>query len=589
MPERQPPDFRIAIIGAGPKALYALDSLARRLRAAPPSGRLVRIEVLEPAGPPGTGAAYHPEQPSYLRLNVTASIVDVHEPGAPDRVFPGFRDWAEGHDQASAREDFPPRAVIGAYLAAAWAATTTAMPATVQVSVRGERVHRAHPVHRASQSQSQSPSQPCDASVGQVWTLITASGRELGPYDEVLVATGHAADHTGALHRSWSSAIALVPSVYPVHERLSAAAVAPGARVAVRGAALTFIDAALALTEGRGGDFRRRDDGSLAYRPSGREPSAIRPAARSGQLLEPKPEPGTELPPAARAAVAEGRRKIAATADIGALTAILERTAARILATDGDVPRALAAVREALGRALAPGGVRGTGQGVDPGTGPWEPTARQRLHRGIAAAEGTEAGGAVWALGRAWSQLYTAIVARISFAQLPAEDWARFRRLAAVCERWAFGPPLLNARKLEALIEAGIIELCWLDAGVRIEPEGRIIDPIGADPTGAGPGADWPDVVVDAVLAPPGAGPLDPLFRDLIAQGLLTVAPGHRGCATTPEAGAVDPTGRAVAGLSVLGRPTEDAILGHDTLNRTLHDQPRRWAQRLSETLRGER
>jgi hypothetical protein len=46
-------------------------------------------------------------------------------------------------------------------------------------------------------------------------------------------------------------------SPYPVDRWLEAGPIAPGAVVAVRGFALTFIDLALALTEGRGGSFAR--------------------------------------------------------------------------------------------------------------------------------------------------------------------------------------------------------------------------------------------------------------------------------------------------------------------------------------------
>ena len=54
--------LRLAVIGAGPKALSALDSLGRRLRAAGRGDgpREVRIDIVDPSERPGTGAAYDP-------------------------------------------------------------------------------------------------------------------------------------------------------------------------------------------------------------------------------------------------------------------------------------------------------------------------------------------------------------------------------------------------------------------------------------------------------------------------------------------------------------------------------------------------
>ena len=50
----------------------------------------------------------------------------------------------------------------------------------------------------------------------------------------------------------------------------------------------TFIDAALELTEGRGGAFARNAAGALVYSPSGQEPAKILPFSRTGLPMSPK-------------------------------------------------------------------------------------------------------------------------------------------------------------------------------------------------------------------------------------------------------------------------------------------------------------
>ena len=60
--------MRVAVVGAGPKGLYAVEELlARAPRAV--------VDVWD-SRPPGTGAAYATDQPVWLRLNVTSAIVD---------------------------------------------------------------------------------------------------------------------------------------------------------------------------------------------------------------------------------------------------------------------------------------------------------------------------------------------------------------------------------------------------------------------------------------------------------------------------------------------------------------------------------
>ena len=583
--------LRLAVIGAGPKALSALDSLGRRLRAAGRGDgpREVRIDIVDPSERPGTGAAYDPRQPRHLRLNVTSGIVDAHEPGAEDRVVQPFRQWALEQGRDDAAEDYPPRALIGDYLEHAWSQVVAALPEGTRVRVlrgRAEQLRRPALEPRAWEVRIE-PARRAGGS-GSLWH---------GPYDEVLLATGHASDHPAALAHGWVGPVPLIGGVYPAPQRLSEEAVPPGSRVVVRGAALTFIDAALSLSEGRGGRFEEGSDGRLHYRSSGREPAVILPTGRSGALLDAKPDPDSSpagaLQEGVRAEIlAAGRREVLDASDASALLRAVQRTAQRLLlrerhpeSEDGcgplrsTIPEGIVAeVEETLRSGREPEHPQDeAAQSAQTSSAAARSAAARSLRRGIAVAQGREPGGPAWVLGRAWSLLYPAIVQRISFAQIPPQQWAELRAAAVRFERWAFGPPLRSARRLEALVEAGIVDLSSLDAGAQIGADGRLRAP-------GGPSSPGPDVVVDAVLAPPGISATDPLLHGLVERGVLSIPPGRRGCRITREAAAVDVAGRLVPGLSVLGRPTEDVVLGHDTLNRALHPQPQLWAQRMIET-----
>lgn len=70
----------------------------------------------------------------------------------------------------------------------------------------------------------------------------------------------------------------------------------------------------------------------------------------------------------------------------------------------------------------------------------------------------------------------------------------------------------------------------------------------------------------------------DPLWRSLLTNGDVTVRPGERGILTDHTTTCINANGTPTHGLHALGRPTEDPIIGHDTLNHTLHGDCAAWA-----------
>lgn len=512
---------RIAIVGAGPRGVFAA---GRLLAHAERLDESVAITVFDPA-PPGHGAAYDPDQPEFLRLNVRSAIIDAgwHDGAAPSHDWlPSFDQWRRAGDETTPLDPFPPRAFVGRYLAEVWQLLLDHLPTGCELTHRGQRVDDLRGV---------------------------ASGWQIGNerYDEVLLTTGHATDWPGALRHDWSGTETLVPAVFPATRHLRTEAVPSASRVAVRGAALTFIDAALALTEGRGGWFVEQE-GRLAYLPSGAEPSVIWPVARKGRWMETKPEPGS----------ASERLDLTGFRDAGCQD---------IRAASGQAD-AVAVVRQVAHSYLdaAGGGDHDELDAVFDG----EPTddATATFRRSLEVATGREAPHGAWAVGRAWRDLYPALVERCSGL---SNDFEAFAEVAGRLERVAFGPPPVNAAKMLALIDAGIIDPASL-AEASIDSSGL----------------HWPgheaDVVVDAVLPPPGvaSGPAT-LPGVLVERGLLATPQGRRGLAIEPDGGCLDRWGRRLPGLSAAGRPTEDVVIGNDTLDQRLHSAIENWAMRVAE------
>ena len=503
--------MRVAIVGGGPRGLFAVERLIAHLVA---GGGEAEVTVFDPQ-PPGWGAGYRPDQPDWLRLNVNAAIVSADGGGAgrPSLGLPSFAGWRRARGEAEPLDPFPPRALVGRYFEHCWRDLLAILPP--RVSLR----HRSHRVTDLTQA-------------GDCWLIDGES------YAEVLLCTGHADDWPGALRHGWSGSPALVPRVYPVEHWLSAVRVPSGSRVACRGAALTFIDAALSLTEGRGGRFAVG-----GYRRSGAEPAWIVPVGRRGGFPQVKPDPAGPL-----AALN--------------LCGPRERGLLRCARSGGDVDEVLQAVWQAAADYLA----IATGNRVPfsaPGVVPPPPVDPVHgLRRSLQVALGRRPPGRTWALGQAWRDLYPAIVATLGHQRGSSAAWPRFAAAAGALEPVAFGPPPVNAAKLLALCEAGVV-----DAGHLAGQWSQAV-------------ADA-DVVIDCVLTPPGAVAGE-WPDDLLEVGMLTRGVGRRGVAVAPDGSCLNGAGEVVPGLAAAGRLTEDVVIGNDTLSRTLHPVLELWAERVA-------
>lgn len=504
------------MVGVGPKGLFCLERLAWAVHH---SDVRPEVHLFEPHPHPGAGPVYDPGLPRLLCMNVPNRDVDLWPRGeggaAGDWSGPTFVEWlSESHPDLADPEAFAPRAVVGEYLAAGAREVIDRLQGRVPVSLHPESVADLIRTPRG-------------------WSVRTATGRET-TVDEVVLAVGHAGRVQRAVGR---------PAV-PVAE-LDPAAVPAGSIVAMRGFGLTALDACLALEDRSVGD----------------RPARVVPYSRTGRPMAPK------LAPAVRARGdalddlwAEGRRRVGRLAGCADLVALLARVAGRAMEASGAQPGRWApsrVLRDLL--TLEAGDVAGR-------------SPEEALRHHVETAAGVRPWDALRALGETWRRLYPALVSWIEHGGLPVADRPSFGRLCREMERLAFGPPLVTARRILAAVEHGRIDLRWL--------EGSTMHPNGSGGVLVGdPGAVRADALLDAVLPGPGVGP-DPIppFRGLFAAGHARLHPGTEGVDVLPDGQVIGASGRPTPGLYAVGRPTEGAVLGNDTLSRALHRHPSRWA-----------
>lgn len=541
--------FRIAVVGGGPKALYCLERLAYQLTRSVQQTE-VQITVFEPAPCPGAGTVYDPRQPHYLRMNFSAEQIDAW----PERLrqrnpqsYPTFVEWLERHHPALAGPHrFVPRAIVGEYLSAAWQKTLQLFPDFVSLHQAARKVTGIR-----------------KADAG--WYLATAAGEI--EFEEVLLAVGHEGCRAAPAPHAASPRV--ITQVFPTEQNLSLARVPRNSTVAIRGFALTFIDACLALTEGRGGKFLQ-DDQQWKYLPSGNEVRLILPYSRTGHPMLAKPDP----------------RRFPASPE---LADVWERGRQRILKLNQPRsglhfrtslwPVILKTAEEAL-LAQVPDHSIGTGTPLyelncwfenwcSRLLSPAETV--QYMKQSWRCATGQAPPGEAWALGEAFRQLYPALVRRISYEGLAVTSWPEYQLYARELERLAFGPPAENMGRLLALIDAGIVNLDYLQADLQPERDQFVLQ--------ANRRRQPVDRLINAVLPAGHQFSKDSLLEQLLSSGWIRRMLGAGGIAVDDAARPIPPEEQTTEGLAIIGRCTEGAVLGNDTLSRKLHAYPDQWAR----------
>ena len=258
----------VAIIGGGPRGLWAAEEV---LTLARERGAAIDLHIFDGGGLD----AYEAGQPREWLINVRASAIRTG--------LGSFDEWRGANDP------FPPRRLVGEFLAASWEALRRHIPPRCDLTWHEGHVEK---LDRRDEGWA-------------VGGLLV---------DEVLLATGHAATWPGSLEH----ADLPVPVVMP-YPASNLQAIGPQDRVLVRGAALTFIDTIRAC-----------------------DPEVFIPVTRTGRLMEVKPEfDGVE----ADDIIAAGKALLIDAPDIAALVDALAVTARRLLeraGRDGDVDAVLA-------------------------------------------------------------------------------------------------------------------------------------------------------------------------------------------------------------------------------------------------------
>jgi hypothetical protein len=605
----------VAIIGLGPKGLYCLERLLAEFNALPLRHGL-DIHIFNRSSHFGASPIYDPAQPEYILVNISVGEIDLWDVTEPPIVAgrgANFVDWYQASfnpPEPLSGDEYLSRAVVGRYLIEGFQRLLRHLPAGVTVSCHVGEVVDVRPKDRQYEAEfvpEHGQSQ-----------FITA--------DKLLLATGHSRLEPGPEEQRYQafadqhSSASFIPFVYPVVESMGR--VPAKARVAMLGVGLTFIDAVLELTEGRGGRFTRSAHGSLSYAASGKEPHSIVPFSRTGLPMAPK---AFDLPTFLRPltfftadAIAHLRGeaidgKLDFERDLWPLVELeMQLNYYRITMGTGPERATLESCRNDASamktviesylqrhpnqrafdyrRALDPVGERRFASREE-----FNSFIAQYMEQEIGSARAGQAGCAVKAALDIWYEVRKTLGSFLKFGGLTPESHRRLiEHYFPLLKRVVFGPPIVNIEKLLALLKAGLLDFSVARNPRVITDESGGCFELRCDTIHGG--VARAEILVDARY-PRTSIPRDatPLFSNLRRRGMVRAYENRFRDQAAYSPGAIDMTDgtrfvvndQAIANedIAVVGIPTEGNLVGNLTMARD--DYSATWAAEVMNQLRG--
>ncbi|MDC0434196.1 FAD/NAD(P)-binding protein [bacterium] len=537
--------LRIAMVGFGPRALGALESLAAQTHE---DGIDLQVHVYDPMRWTGAGPNYNPDQSDVCILNIPARSVDYAPPEFMTSHIKPFLEWSGGRYES---EDYPARSDIGRYLHYRFEALKSEVRERIaieqfKVMITGIRKDN------------------------QTWWLFS-DDHKLGPYDEVLLAQGQPATASDPQIARWEEHAAKydlsVLPAYPVNALLDAAEGWREKSVAIRGLGLSTFDVLRMLTKNMGGKFV---DGR--YQASGREPRRVLPFSLDGK------------PPVAKPATqALDKQYDFSKTEMSRFEAALKES----LSCQPD--RALEIICEAIipivMRILSEQDATDTEVDVrnwfeiertDPGSqedlGPID-----GLKVDIEVAYGRKSPSIGYVAGQVWRKVQIKLRSIFNGSNHVVETATAIIGFDEAFKRYSYGPPVSAAEELLALIEDGLVSLCIVaDPDINLSDVGWNLSEGNDDMTA--------HVMIDAVLPNACLETIqDQLILSCMEAGHMQIKADGFGAHTSAQGQLVYASGEGVEGLSMLGRLTLGSVIAADSLTDCFGPTADRWASGVIE------
>lgn len=575
----------MAIIGLGPRGLYALEQYLRYSSKLSHTQHF-HILIFEPQEHLGAGNVWRINQPSSNWLNISErsleelpnrpeiSCASFHNP-----EFPSYKDWSLGNELTKETQPdvFPPRSKLGTYLNARFKTLAKELIGKDIISTYRENIHQI-----AFEKEK---------------FLLTDENSSSYEADEVLLTVGHQPTELSDQLKSWkehastASDILLFEKAYPIEHLTNEVKINHSSVIGLRGFGLSMLDAMRALTIDRGGEFIETDPRTLEYsfKTIPKVPKRLIPFSLEGLPLAPKPlnkiidtlyEPTQDELLNFKKSISEVGQGKTNKEDAQFLKNEIIKIVVRVYA---ELPNK-------IGNQTNPDEIKRVSlawledeEFQHPLLLNHELKKREVIERFIQMALNRTAISLDYCIGQVWRHLQSTWYDAFSHADQSEETIAKVIALHERLKRYSYGPPLKSMQQLMALIRAGIMDLSYVtDPKIELVETGWKLS--------KNQKVAHVNCMVNCVLDSPKLLEINsPVVVNLLKNKLIEPIHTELGLDTFKNGLVKSKDRKKNIPLAVLGRLSKGSVVGVDAILECFDGQVSKWAEESVARMLGER
>lgn len=561
---------QLAIIGQGPRGLYALEQLISNLSQ---SNTSINILLIDLTNEFGTSCVWKTSQPESNWININERALSgiekrkkINYKNVEISEFPSYHDWCSYSLKSQQPDTFPPRSKLGRYLSQRYESLISKLEGFDNVKRSTAKV---------------------DAINLSGGKLIISSEEKKWFCDDVLLTIGHQPIVNSEQLEKWNRYSKNNPKVkvfddsYPV-EQFKKLKNKKEQSIGIRGFGLAMIDVMRYLTINNYGNFKVIDHNTFETVYYKTEPQKLRliPFSLDGLPLAPKPlnkviddwyKPTSRELHYFKSSIEAVSKTPKKTSSIDFLLEPIAKIASRVFNTLKNVNNS---------KKLSPEETESIGLHWLNNPEYKHPLIQNNdiatydiIKSFIEMALGNKEISLDYCIGQVWRHCQPALYSSFSHAQLDEDIIEQVIEKDERIKRYSYGPPIESMQQLLALVDAEILDLDFVqDPEIELTNEGfKLSNEDGKSAICS--------VMINSVLDSPKLLEINsPIIKSLLNNQLIAPIHSKLGIETKENGYVVMPKNKKDVNIAVLGRLAKGSVIGVDAILECFGPRVENWA-----------
>ncbi|EPR70410.1 hypothetical protein ADIWIN_3766 [Winogradskyella psychrotolerans RS-3] len=562
---------QFAIIGMGPRGLYALENLLIELSKA---NTHIKIHVFDATSSPGTGNVWDKSQPDSNWINITErALIGIKK--RPKIVynnviidgFPSYHEWCQFLQNSNEPDAFPARNKLGKYLNARYKSIEIALEKLESFKFIKAEVRNINLKDQKIEIVTNSSSWHYDD------LLLTIGHQSTAPSDQLKEWQSHVVSH---------KSLALFEDAYPITQ-LKAIKNNTNSNIGIRGFGLAMIDVMRYLTINDFGNFKVIDQDTFEtiYYKTKEQQLKLAPFSLDGLPLVPKPlnetidtwyQPTTKELNFFKSEIEAVAQHTPEINSIDFLTDPIAKITSRVFIDlkEKGVSHSLsqAELTTIIINWLNDENYR------HPLIQDTNISTYKLIQNYIEMALGTIPISLDYCIGQVWRHCQPTLYKAFSHAKVNNDSIEKVIALDERSKRYSYGPPIESMQQVLALVDADILTLDFVtDPDIELTTEGWALKNSNNKSITC-------SVMINSVLDAPKLLEVNtPLIKDLLQNELIQPVHSKLGIDTTADGYVITPEDKDDVPIAVLGRLAKGSVIGVDAILECFGPRIEDWAK----------